>query len=199
MTTTIDCRGLACPQPVIKTRAAMRESETGEVVTLVDNETAAGNVSRMAEKAGWSVSVEHQDDVIRLYLRREAGALTESAPSRQDVAAGGATVLLVKSDRMGRGDDELGDILIRGFFHTLGELDRLPATIITVNSGVRLTTAGSAVLDDLRELEEKGVQILSCGTCLTHFGLADSLEVGEISNMYTIVETLMAAGKVVSP
>ena len=99
---------------------------------------------------------------------------------------------------MGRGDAELGDILIRGFFHTLGEVEPLPDTIIFFNSGVKLVVEGSSALDDLKSLAEKGIEILVCGTCLGHYELKDKIAVGEVSNMYTIAEMMLGAGKVIS-
>ncbi len=115
------------------------------------------------------------------------------------MSAGGPTVLLVKSNQMGAGDDELGQILIRGLFHTLLELEEPPATIIFLNSGVKLVTKDSPALEDIEDLERGGVEILACGTCLNFFGLTEQLGAGVISNMYTIVETLMAAGRIISP
>jgi selenium metabolism protein YedF len=99
---------------------------------------------------------------------------------------------------MGRGDEELGHILIRGFFHTLGEVEPLPDTIIFLNSGVKLVVEGSPVLGDLVALCEQGIEVLACGTCLGHYGLKEKVAVGEVSNMYTIAETMLGAGKVVS-
>jgi selenium metabolism protein YedF len=107
-------------------------------------------------------------------------------------------VLLISGDTMGRGDAELGEILIRSFLHTLGEVEPQPDTLIFLNSGVRLVAAGSPVLDDLRALRDRGVEILACGTCLGHYALKDRVAVGEISNMYAIAETLLRAGKVIS-
>lgn len=99
---------------------------------------------------------------------------------------------------MGRGDDDLGTILIRAFLRTLNEVEPLPATMIFINAGVKLTVDGSAVLEDLQALERRRVNILACGTCLGHFELKEKAAIGEISNMYTIVETLLGAGKVVA-
>jgi selenium metabolism protein YedF len=99
---------------------------------------------------------------------------------------------------MGRGDTELGQILIRSFFHTLGEVEPVPETIIFLNSGVKLVIEGSPVLEDLQELCAGGVKILVCGTCLGHYELKDKVAVGEVSNMYTIAETMLGAGKVIS-
>jgi len=197
MTKVIDCRGLACPQPVIRTKKAMTES--GSVTTIVDNDTAKMNVSRMAGKEGYAVEVEEKDDGIYLHISREGAVLAEAvAPAPVVEEPAGPTVVLIPSDAMGRGDDELGGILIRSFLHTLNEVEPLPATIVFINAGVKLTVEGSPVLEDLQHLEQRGVNILACGTCLGHFELKGKVAVGEISNMYTIAETLLGAGRVVA-
>jgi selenium metabolism protein YedF len=197
MGTIVDCRGLACPQPVIQSKKAMAESE--QATTIVDNETAVQNVSRMADKEGYAVTVERKADGIYLSLSKsQPGGQTMPTASPAPSEAQGATVLLIASDSVGRGDDELGGILIRSFLHTLNEVEPLPGTIVFLNAGVKLTMEGSSVLEDLASLTEKGVQILACGTCLGHFGLKGKVAVGEVSNMYTIAETLLGAGKVVA-
>ena len=197
MTTTVDGRGLACPQPVIRTRKAMQQAD--QVVTLVDNETSLTNVSRMAEKAGWTVGVVPEGDEYRIELSRK-GTVTEAEPlavGRAEVA-NGPPVLVVPSDVMGRGVPELGNILIRSFFHTLGEVEPLPQTILFFNNGVKLTCEGSPVLDDLRALETEGIEMLVCGTCLDYFELTEKLAVGQVSNMYDIAETMLGAGSIVN-
>lgn len=197
MVETVDARGLPCPQPVIKTRNAMENS--AEVVTIVDSERAQRNVTRMAEKSGATVEAERVEDGIRLTITREAGAEDAVEAEEAGVSSDGPLVLMVPSEFMGRGEhDELGHVLIRGFFHTLGEVDPLPDTIIFFNSGVKLVVAGSPVVEDLQALVPKGVQILACGTCLGYYELEDQIAVGEISNMYSIAETMLAAGRVVN-
>jgi selenium metabolism protein YedF len=196
MGTVVDARGLACPQPVIRTRAAL---QTGDAVTaIVDSDTSQHNVTRMAEKAGFAVRAEKRDDGIYLEIGRPAATLQPNAQPAAVAPAGGPLVLTVLSEIMGRGDEQLGQILVRGFFHTLGEIQPLPDTIVFLNSGVKLVVTGSPVLDDLRALSGRGVAILACGTCLGHYDLKEQVAVGEISNMYTIAETLLNAGKVVS-
>ncbi len=194
MPKTVDARGLACPQPVILTRAALQEADA--VLAIVDNETARQNVTRMAEKAGWSVRAETRDDGIYLHIGK-AEAQPEVQAQAAAAPAAGPLVLVVPGDTMGRGDDELGAILIRGFFHAVGQVSPQPDTLIFFNSGVKLVTEGSPVLEDLRALADQGVEILACGTCLGHYGLKEKVAVGEVSNMYTIAETLLRAGKVV--
>lgn len=197
MSVVVDARGLACPQPVIKTRAALQDHDA--VTTIVDNVTSQQNVTRMAEKAGCTVQAETQADGIYLEIRKR-GALTVQAigPAASAAAPTGPLVLTIPSEFMGRGDEVLGQILVRAFFHTLGEVQPLPDTIIFLNSGVKLVVTGSPVLDDLRALADQGISILACGTCLGHYGIKDQVAIGEISNMYSIAEALLGAGKVVS-
>jgi selenium metabolism protein YedF len=202
MTIVVDARGLPCPQPVILTRKALQESD--ELTTIVDNETARQNVTRMAEKAGAVVQADERDDGIYLYIaqeetpRNQVFSASEGSKAAEATKPGFSTVLVIPSEFMGRGDDELGHVLIRGFFHTLGEVEPVPDTIIFFNSGVKLVTEGSPVLEDLRDLRERGIEILACGTCLGHYDLKDKIAVGEVSNMYTIAETMLGAGKVVN-
>ena len=192
----VDARGLPCPQPVLLTRDALRESDA--VTTIVDSDTARHNVTRMAEKAGYTVQAEEREDGVYLHIRRGEAA-PQAAPAPQMQPTGGPLVLVIPSEFMGRGEhEELGQILIRGFLHTLNEVSPLPDVIIFFNSGVKLVVEGSPVLEDLRTLANQGVQILACGTCLGYYGLKEKVAVGEVSNMYTIAETLLQAGKVVS-
>ena len=196
---TIDARGFPCPQPVILTRNAMQES--GDVITIVDDDIAQRNVTRMAQKAGSTVEAKVKDDGIYLHIRGgQAEDIDDEDLSCDVKLESGPLVLSVSSEHMGSGEhEELGQILMRGFFHTLGEVRPLPDKIVFYNSGVRLAVQGSPVLEDVLALEEKGVDILACGTCLGYYELKDLLAVGEISNMYTIAETLLGAAKIVTP
>ncbi|HSR30689.1 MAG TPA: sulfurtransferase-like selenium metabolism protein YedF [Anaerolineae bacterium] len=197
MTMTVDARGLACPQPVIETRKALQQAE--EIVTLVDSDTSLTNVTRMAKKAGWQVNVISKDDEYRIELTRgEALPQAEGLPVGKAEIVSGPLVLVVSSDIMGRGEAELGSILVRGFFHTLGEVEPLPQTIIFFNTGVKLACEGSQILDDLCALESEGIEMLVCGTCLGYLELKGDLAVGQVSNMYDIAETMLRAGKVVN-
>jgi selenium metabolism protein YedF len=189
---------MPCPQPVILTKRAMDEAE--EVLTLVSAEDQVTNVRRLAEKAGWQVSVERREDAFAVRLTKgKASTEPEVTPDLAvcTIPAGGA-VLVISSEQMGRGEAELGGILIRAFFHTLTEIQPLPQTIIFYHSGVKLVVEGSPVLDDLRALEAKGIELLACGTCLGYYNLKERLAVGSISNMYTIAEKLLRAGRVLA-
>jgi len=195
MTVTVDARGLACPQPVIETRNAMQQAD--QIVTLVDSETALTNVSRMAEKAGWQVKVVPEGDEYQIHLAKaESVSLPEPMPVGQAGVLNGPLVLVVSSEVMGRDEAELGSILMRAFFHTLGEVEPIPDTILFFNTGVKLACEGSPVLEDLCALEAEGIEMLVCGTCLGYFELKEELAVGQVSNMYDIAETMLRAGKV---
>lgn len=194
----VDARGLPCPQPVILARKALQESNV--LTVIVDNETAQRNVTRMAEKEGCTVWVETSQEGICLHILKGVALPQQEAPHpAQPAATSGPLVLVVSSEAMGRGEhEELGHVLMRAFFHALREVHPLPDTIVFFNSGVKLTVEGSPVLEDLRALQEQGVSILACGTCLGYYNLKEKLAVGEVSNMYTIAETLLGAGKVVN-
>jgi selenium metabolism protein YedF len=195
MPKVINAQGLSCPQPVLLTKKAM--AETADILTIVDGTDQAENVARMARKAGWTVQMDGKEEGI--YVRvTHPQETAEPLAVGTAMPAGGPLVLTIPEDMMGRGDRELGTVLIRAFFHTLTESATLPDVIIFFNTGVRLVVAGSPVVEDLQTLAEQGVEILACGTCLGHFELKDKVAVGQVSNMYTISETLLEAGKVIT-
>ena len=204
MTKTVDARGLACPQPVILTRKAMVDSP--DVTVLVESAISRNNVQRMAERAGRQVTVTKVEGEFHLHIVDQNGGLVSSAggiPEEEsqtstDGRRDGSLVLVVSDNKMGRGDEELGEILVRAFFHTLGEVEPNPDTIILFNAGVRLAAEGSPVLDDLRSLAASGIHIMLCGTCLKYFDLIDRVGVGVVSNMYDIAESMLAAGRIVT-
>lgn len=187
----VDARGLACPQPVILTKKALDKAD--RVTIVVDNETATQNISRLAKNQGCQISIEQREDGTYLHLSSRASENMESPAVTR-----GKTVLFVGSSTLGHGDEELGNVLMRSFMHTLGELEDPPAEIIFMNSGVKLVTEGSEVLEDLRALEQQGLEILACGTCLGYYKLKESVQVGRISNMYDITSALLNADRVIS-
>jgi selenium metabolism protein YedF len=176
---------------VILTRRAL--TETNELLVIVDNDTVQMNIRRMAEKSGYHVEAEQMADGRYLHITQAASCTTA-----EEIHRVSNIVVLVASDSLGRGDAELGQVLVRGFLHALNEVEPLPATLVFINSGVKLVTQGSAVLDDLRALCDKGVEVLACGTCLNYYALKDRVAVGQVSNMYSIAEGLLRADKVVS-
>ena len=196
MAKIIDAKGLSCPQPVLLTKKALEQEDT--ITVIVDNEPAVENITRLGKTMGCTLQTEKKEDgTFLIHLSREAG---ESVAAPLDVScATGPLVIVISSDRMGRGDDELGYVLIRSFIHTMLSLEPLPQTLIFYNTGVKLTVKDSEVIDDLRELEKAGVTILICGTCSNYFGISNNLGVGAISNMYDITSTMAGAGRLVVP
>jgi len=194
MTIQIDARGLACPGPVIRSKEAMEKSPGEEVVTLVDNEAARENVSRLAKKMGYQVTVQERGADFQLTMVRDSSACSLDETLLPGVEQ---TVYFIASDLLGSGSDELGQVLMKSFFYALAQTKPYPQAIVFMNGGVRLTAEGSEVLENIGLLAEAGVEILSCGTCLDYFGLKEKLRVGIISNMYTILEKVNGAGKVV--
>jgi len=203
----VDVRGLACPHPVILAKKAIAENE--EVTVLVDNEIAVENIRRLAAKTACGFSVTEREGGVREIALVRTGAAgqspadtgAEAVPSC-GVASGkeAAPVVVILSDnRMGRGDDVLGDVLIRAFSHTLAQLKPLPATIICYNAGVKLAVKDSPVLDDFQQLAQAGVDILVCGTCVNYFGLGNQVAAGHISNMYDIAEIMAGAARLLRP
>lgn len=191
----VDARGLACPQPVIITKKALEELEKGEVVTIVDNEIAKNNVVKLAKSMNCSVNIEKVDDEYHIgIIKGEPVEMDESL----DTAETASDVYLITTDELGKGSRELGAVLMKSFMYSLSEQKQLPGSMIFINSGVRLTTEGSEVIDTLKILENKGVEILSCGTCLDYYNIKDKLLIGGVTNMYTIVEKLMEAQKVIN-
>lgn len=199
MGTLIDAKGLACPEPVVLTKKALENSAS--VTVIVDNETAKENVSRLAEKSGCTLSViAAADGTYNLTLSKNSGSASPSIEAESSVrTAAGPNVFVISSDTMGRGDDDLGAALMKAFVHTISSLDYLPDTLIFYNTGVKLTVKGSGVLDDLKKLQEQGVEILVCGTCANYFNIKDEISAGVISNMYDIAGAMSRAGRIVTP
>lgn len=200
----VDAMGKQCPIPVVMTKKAIDGAAVGdEINILVDNETAVNNLSRLANKTGCtfvSEKLEHKKYQVKMTVQTEQSGrdLNEEEfvceiPNKKVMAA------VISSDVMGSGDDELGKILIRGFIYALSQMETLPDTVLFYNGGAKLTTEGSESLEDLKKMEEEGVEILTCGTCLKHYGLMEKLMVGKVTDMYTITERMTGADKVIRP
>ena len=197
----VNAIGDNCPIPVIKTKKAIEALTGPEVVeVLVDNEVAVQNVTKMAKTLGGSVASERiaeKEFKIRIQIGDVLSVEEEEVaciPDRRE-----NTIIVISSDRMGTGNDELGKILIKGFIFAVTQLDTLPKTMLFYNGGATLTVEGSDSLEDLKHLEAQGVEILTCGTCLNYYGLTEKLGVGSVTNMYSIVEKMAGAGKIVQP
>ena len=197
---TVNAMGDNCPIPVIKTKKAMQALVGPETIAvLVDNEVAVQTVTKMAESSGGQVHSEKLGDAEYKVTISMQGAPQVQEDTACIPDAKGDLVVVVSSDRMGTGNDELGKVLIKGFIFAVTQLDTLPKAMLFYNGGVTLTTEGSPALEDLKSLEAQGVEIMSCGTCLDYYGLKDKLVVGSVTNMYNIVETQAKAARVIKP
>ena len=207
----VDAMGDTCPIPVVKTKNAIKELKgSGEVQTLVDNEIAVQNLTKMANQKGYGVKSqklgEGKYEVTMTISDGNADTIAttgDSAEEEQIVCYPDArkknTVVVLASATMGAGDEELGEILMKGFIYALSQQEELPATIGLYNGGAKISCEESPSLEDLRSLEAQGVEILTCGTCLNHYGLTDKLKVGDVTNMYVIAEKMTQADLIVKP
>ena len=195
----IDCTGMACPAPVLQTKDIIEKGSPEAITVTVDNEAARQNVTRFLESRNFSVSVEAEGN--KFHVTGKAGD-SPAGPSQNTSESveveEGKIMVMITSDRMGHGDDELGAKLMVSFLKTLKEMGDVLWRLVFVNNGVKLTIQGSELLPVLKEYEEKGLHIMVCGTCLTHFDLLDKKEVGETTNMLDIVTAMQLADKVIT-
>ena len=200
----IDCKGMACPLPVVNAKKAAEELNTGDVLTVqVDNEIAVQNLTRFAEHKGFGVSAEKKGDKEYAVIMQVSGAAAESSQEEavacvMDSRRKGMLVVL-SANVMGTGDAKLGTSLMKAFVFALTKQDQLPDTILCYNTGAYLTCEGADTLEDLKLLESEGVTILTCGTCLDFYGLKEKLAVGGVTNMYDIVERMENAAQIIKP
>ena len=221
---TINAMGDTCPIPVVKTKKAIEKLEKPDTVeTLVDNEIAVENLKKMASQMGFAVSDSKinsgysvkitVDDIDKINDNKmsvtNAKATSEAKANSIKTGAddmvscniknSGEKVVVIKSEFMGDGDNELGKVLIKGFIYALSQQDELPQTMLFYNGGAKITSEGSESIEDLKALEEKGVKIFTCGTCLYYYGLTEKLCVGEATNMYEITKKMTEASLIVCP
>lgn len=194
MANTIDCRGLKCPQPVINTKKHFDSIEEGEATIVVDNEVAKSNVSKFAQNNGFKYDVKEEEGFfyIKIYKVKCDSEITNTKNIIEE-----KFTILISTDRMGEGDEQLGKLLMKSYLYALSESTKIPTDLIFLNGGVKLTTEGSDSIESLNKLVGRGVSISNCGTCLDFYGLKEKLLVGEISNMYTIVEKMNSAAKTI--
>jgi len=196
----IDCRGKACPEPVILTKDALAQIKEGELTILVDNPSSSENVERFAQSQGCLVKVERRDQDFLLHIeKRKAPVGSDEEILVREKKGAEKVVVYINSHLLGIGDEALGSFLMKAFLKTLLDLETKPYRLILINSGVQLASEGSKVLETLKELLEKGVEIVSCGTCIDFYGLKDKMKVGVISNMFDIIQSLLGADRLIRP
>ena len=199
---TIDARGLACPLPVIQTKKALNDDN--QIETIVDNDIAVQNLEKMANQLGYHVSNETKDDGFYVYISKnkleaEWTNLEQDKAVITNDASNDVYIVVINTDEMGKGDSLLGKNLMKTFVNTLLAQDTLPTCVLLYNTGVKLVTEVEQTIEDFKELEANGVEVLACGACLDYYGLTEQLKVGAITNMYHIVNTMRLNANVIKP
>jgi len=193
----IDCRGMACPQPVVTTKQALDQLKENELTIIVDNISSSENVERFARAQGCSVKIEAKGQDFYVHIEKAKDKGDENiAPEAVKVRK---VVIYINSDFLGNGDEALGSFLMKAFLKTLMDLEKKPDRLILINSGVRLAAEGSKVLENLITLSQAGVEIVACGTCLDFYKLTGGLKVGAVSNMFDILQSMMEADRLIKP
>ena len=203
MSKIIDARGKLCPQPLIMTRAAIKESAAGERIEVyTDNEMACINiVNYLSELDIAPVVTECKSYRIMSFDNNGVtpGNETMSCPAEAKVPVDECRVVVLKSNVMGAGDNELGALLLRSYLNTLTAMETQPLYIVAYNSGVKCAIKGSDTAAALSALVEKGVKVILCGTCVDYYGVKDEIAVGETGNMLRIAEIMADASTVIYP
>ncbi len=201
----VDCRGLACPQPVINTKKALEEAKANTIITIVDNDVARQNVTLFARNAGHQVNEQQKDDFYHLIITRSdaspvAKQTDESTSQDTTVTATpiGGPVYFITTSELGQGSQDLGEVLMKSLFTTLAAMTPPPTALLFLNTGVFLTCEGTPVQEQLEKLHAAGTAVLSCGTCLEYYHKKDNLLLGSISNMFEIHNRLLGPHKVIT-
>lgn len=191
----VDARGLACPKPVINTKKELDNIEQGIVIVTVDNDVAKQNILKLSNSLNCeSRVIKEEKDLIYIEIKKGENVIIEEKKQEELEDK----CIFISSNKMGNGNDELGEILMKGFIYTLTESKPYPKSILLVNAGVKLSIENHDTIGNLKILEEAGVEILSCGTCLDYYGLKESLKVGSVTNMYTIVDIMKNSSQTIS-
>ena len=179
----IDCKGLKCPTPVINTKKYFDSIEEGTAQVIVDNEVAKNNICKLADSNGFKYEVLEDGEFFNITITKENCGCEVMSFNKE-------TAIIISSDKLGSGDDKLGETLMKSYLFALSESSNLPTNLVFLNGGVKLVVEESPCLESIEKLSKEGVNILSCGTCLDFYGLKEKLAIGEITNMYTIVELM---------
>ncbi len=199
----LDAKGLKCPMPLIETKKALKEIEVDETLKiLIDNETSVKNVTHFLNDNNIPVQQNKKDGIFELVVNKTEDDSYETSDAEAycevPAAKDNSYVVMLAKDYLGEGEHELGHALVGSMLNTINSMERLPEKIIFMNSGINLVTKGSLFLPQLRELESKGVTVITCGTCLDYYGKMDDLEIGRVSNMAEIMESMLEVGKVIN-
>lgn len=194
MRKTVDARGMSPPGPWGLTRKALLDKNYSEVLTIVDDAASLREITRGVENLPCSTTVREQQGQYHINIQKR------EMPDELGLTAteNDQCVLIISSTSLGRGDDHLGSRLMSGFIYSLAQLEGFLKTVIFINSGVFLAIEGSEVLGRLRDMEERGIEILSSQTCLSYYNLLDKLGVGSVCTMFAITEKIAGAGRLIT-
>lgn len=192
----VNAIGQTCPIPVIMTKNALKEITEGSVEITVDNKISKENIEKFSKEMGFFFTSREENGIFFIQIDKTS---LDSSSNFSTSDNENNTIIVIASDKMGDGEVALGETLMKGFIYTLTEMETLPKAILFYNKGVFLTTSNETTIKDLRILEERGVEILSCGACLNFYHLENSLSVGSVTNMYNIIDKQMRANKVIKP
>jgi selenium metabolism protein YedF len=201
----VDTKGQLCPAPIIAAKKALRETAEGDsFIVLTDNRTSLDNLSRFLKDNNALFSVIEKDGIWTLTVLKGSGE--EVVTAAEDYCSSSVShfekndlIIVISSDKMGEGNEELGHHLMGNFIKAIKDLDKLPRKIVFYNSGVLLATNNSSVAEHLRDIERMGVELLLCATCVNFYNISDKLVAGVQSNMFAIAEAMASAGKVIKP
>ncbi|WAW14901.1 sulfurtransferase-like selenium metabolism protein YedF [Peptostreptococcus equinus] len=201
MSIKVDARGQACPLPVINTKKALESIDEGVVEVRVDDLAPKENVIKFAKSINCQaeiISENGMDVTIKITKSKDTKIDIKDEDIKCDISSDNSYIVAIMSNKLGNGNEELGHVLIKSYLFALTETNPLPKSILFLNGGVELTTINNATVENIKILEEKGVEILSCGTCLDYYELKQALKVGSITNMYTIIEKMNDCSKVIT-
>ena len=201
----VDTKGQLCPAPLIATKKALKETAVGEsIIVLTDNQISFNNLSRFLKDNNSDFQVSESGGVWTMKVTKNTD---EVSPAREEDYSNsgnkhfekGNYIIVVTSDKMGEGDEDLGHLLMSNFIRALKDLDRLPQKMVFYNNGVKLAVKDSPVIDHLKDLEKMGVELILCATCVSHYSIESVVGAGTISNMYAIAEVMSSAGNIIRP
>ncbi|MGL5663953.1 MAG: sulfurtransferase-like selenium metabolism protein YedF [Cetobacterium sp.] len=192
----VNAIGQTCPIPVIMTKNALKEITEGSIEVSIDNKISKENIEKFSKEMGFSFTTREENGIFFIQINKTINETSSNSSTSNDE---NNTIIVIASDKMGDGETALGETLMKGFIYTLTEMESLPKAILFYNKGVFLTASNETTIKDLRILEERGVEILSCGACLNFYHLENNIAVGSITNMYNIIEKQTKANKVIRP
>jgi len=201
----IDTSGQQCPAPLIATKRALKDAQTGDALKIItDNQTAFNNICRFLKDNKTKFSFEESNDIWTLTITKQTAELIDVTPEESCTMeiphfSKGDFVVAFTSDRMGDGDEELGHLLMKNFVKAIRDLDVLPGKMVFYNKGVILGAEGSPVIDQLKEIEKMGVTMLLCSTCAKYYALEQKIKIGTMSNMFEITQVMSSAGNIIRP